>query len=36
VTHRARVDGKSMVHLGGALPIRDEDAERRLVHRLRD
>ncbi|HEU4612025.1 MAG TPA: SNF2-related protein, partial [Kofleriaceae bacterium] len=33
---RARVDGKSIVHLGGALPIRDEDAERRLVHRLRD
>jgi SNF2 family DNA or RNA helicase len=24
------------VHITGALPIRDEDAERRLVHRLRD
>jgi superfamily II DNA or RNA helicase len=33
---RARVDGRSLVHLNGALPIRDEDAERRLVHRLRD
>jgi superfamily II DNA or RNA helicase len=34
---RARVDGgKTLVHLDGALPIRDEDAERRLVHRLRD
>jgi superfamily II DNA or RNA helicase len=33
---RARVDGRTLVHLGGALPIRDEDAERRLVHRLRD
>ncbi|NVB80726.1 MAG: DEAD/DEAH box helicase [Kofleriaceae bacterium] len=33
---RARVDGRSLVHLGGTLPIRDEDAERRLVHRLRD
>lgn len=33
---RARVDGRSLVHLGGALPFRDEDAERRLVHRLRD
>jgi superfamily II DNA or RNA helicase len=33
---RARVDGKTLVHLGGTLPIRDEDAERRLVHRLRD
>jgi len=32
----ARVDGKQLVHLQGALPIRDEDAERRLVHRLRD
>jgi superfamily II DNA or RNA helicase len=33
---RARVDGRTLVHLGGSLPIRDEDAERRLVHRLRD
>ncbi len=33
---RARVDGKTLVHLEGALPIRDEDAERRLIHRLRD
>jgi superfamily II DNA or RNA helicase len=33
---RARVDGRSLVHLEGALPLRDEDAERRLVHRLRD
>jgi superfamily II DNA or RNA helicase len=33
---RSRVDGKTLVHLGGALPIRDEDTERRLVHRLRD
>jgi superfamily II DNA or RNA helicase len=33
---RARVDGRTLVHLGGALPVRDEDAERRLVHRLRD
>ena len=33
---RARVDGRQLVHLEGPLPIRDEDAERRLVHRLRD
>ncbi|MDB4956562.1 MAG: SNF2-related protein [Myxococcales bacterium] len=33
---RARVDGQVLVHLNGALPIRDHDAERRLVHRLRD
>ncbi|MGE5186428.1 MAG: DEAD/DEAH box helicase, partial [Acidobacteriota bacterium] len=33
---RARVDGRTLVHLSGALPVRDEDAERRLVHRLRD
>jgi superfamily II DNA or RNA helicase len=33
---RARVDSKTLVHMGGTLPIRDEDAERRLVHRLRD
>ena len=42
---RARIDGlhgygggarTTLVHLNGPLPIRDEDAERRLVHRLRD
>jgi len=33
---RARVDGRSLTHLSGSLPMRDEDAERRLVHRLRD
>jgi len=33
---RARVDGGRLVHLKGPLPIRDEDAERRLTHRLRD
>ncbi len=33
---RARVDGRTMVYLNGALPIRDEDTERQLVHRLRD
>ena len=33
---RARVDGGRLSHIGGALPVRDEDAERRLVHRLRD
>ena len=33
---RARIDGGRVVHLGGALPIRDEDAERKLVHRLRE
>ncbi|HEY4241941.1 MAG TPA: DEAD/DEAH box helicase [Kofleriaceae bacterium] len=33
---RARVDGASMVHLQGPLPIRDADAERKLTHRLRD
>ncbi|HEY5934897.1 MAG TPA: DEAD/DEAH box helicase, partial [Kofleriaceae bacterium] len=33
---RVRIDGNRVVHLGGALPIRDEDAERKLVHRLRD
>ncbi|HWO25832.1 MAG TPA: DEAD/DEAH box helicase [Kofleriaceae bacterium] len=33
---RARVDGGRLVHQGGALPLRDEDAERRLTHRLRD
>jgi len=33
---RARVDAGRLVHLEGALPVRDEDAERKLVHRLRD
>ncbi|MCX5745520.1 MAG: DEAD/DEAH box helicase [Proteobacteria bacterium] len=33
---RARIDGANLVHLNGSLPIRDPDAERRLVHRLRD
>ncbi|MBL9016971.1 MAG: DEAD/DEAH box helicase [Myxococcales bacterium] len=33
---RARVDGGTLVHLEGALPVRDQDAERRLTHRLRD
>jgi superfamily II DNA or RNA helicase len=33
---RARVDGRHLVHISGSLPIRDEDAERRLIHRLRD
>jgi len=33
---RARVDGTTLVHIDGALPIRDHDAERRLTHRLRD
>jgi superfamily II DNA or RNA helicase len=33
---RSRVDGATLVHLTGALPIRDQDAERKLTHRLRD
>ncbi|MEO7092698.1 MAG: SNF2-related protein, partial [Polyangiales bacterium] len=33
---RARVDGTRLVHISGALPVRDEDSERRLTHRLRD
>jgi superfamily II DNA or RNA helicase len=33
---RARIDGGRLVHLGGAVPVRDEDAEQRLVHALRD
>jgi superfamily II DNA or RNA helicase len=33
---RARVDGDKLTHLEGALPIRDQDAERKLIHRLRD
>src|SRR5262249_45812918 len=33
---RARVDDGRLVHLDGPVPLRDEDAERRLVHKLRD
>ncbi|MBA2539015.1 MAG: DEAD/DEAH box helicase [Deltaproteobacteria bacterium] len=33
---RSRIDAGRLVHLEGALPVRDEDAERRLVHRMRD
>ncbi len=33
---RARVDGGRLVHITGSLPVRDEDSERRLTHRLRD
>jgi superfamily II DNA or RNA helicase len=33
---RARVDGRTLVYIDGPLPVRDEDAERRLLHRLRD
>jgi len=33
---RARVQGNALVHIEGALPIRDQDAERKLTHRLRD
>ncbi|HEY5944582.1 MAG TPA: SNF2-related protein, partial [Kofleriaceae bacterium] len=35
-TGSLRPGSTTLVHLNGALPIRDEDAERRLVHRLRD
>ena len=33
---RARVDAGRLVHISGSLPVRDEDTERRLTHRLRD
>ncbi len=33
---RARIDGNRLVHLGGAVPIRDPGAERELIFRLRD
>jgi superfamily II DNA or RNA helicase len=33
---RARVDGDRLVHLGGALPVRDLAAEKELLWRLRD
>jgi superfamily II DNA or RNA helicase len=32
----ARIDDGRLVHLGGPVPVRDEDAEKRLVFRLRD
>jgi superfamily II DNA or RNA helicase len=32
----ARIDDGKMVHLGGPVPIRDNAAERTLIHRLRD
>jgi len=31
-----RIDDNRMTHLGGPVPIRDDAAERRLVHKLRD
>ncbi|MFN7130979.1 MAG: DEAD/DEAH box helicase, partial [Myxococcales bacterium] len=31
-----RIDNGRMVYLGGAVPLRDEAAEQRLVHQLRD
>ena len=33
---RARVDNGRIVHIQGALPIRDQNEERKLTHRLRD
>jgi hypothetical protein len=33
---RARVNGSTLQHIEGALPIRDQDEERKLTHRLRD
>ncbi len=33
---RARVDAGRLVHLNGALPLRDEALERQLLYRLRD
>jgi superfamily II DNA or RNA helicase len=33
---QARLDGTRLVHLAGALPVRDEAAERQLLYRLRD
>ncbi len=32
----ARIDAGQLIHLGGDVPIRDEEAERRAVRRLRD
>lgn len=33
---RARIDNGRLMHLGGAVPIRDPNAERELIWRLRD
>src|SRR5450432_4145570 len=33
---RARIDAGRLVHLNGSVPIRDQDSERRLMHRMRD
>lgn len=33
---RARIDGGKLVHLEGAVPLRDLNAERDVVHRLRE
>ena len=33
---RARIDDGKLIHLSGAVPIRDEAGERALIHRLRD
>ena len=33
---RVRIDAGRVIHLSGALPVRDTDSERRLMHRLRD
>ena len=33
---RARLDGERLTHLGGELPLRDPQAERQLLYRLRD
>ena len=33
---RARVDGQRLTHIDGVLPIRDPNAEKELIHRLRD
>ncbi len=33
---RARVDAGRLVHIQGSLPIRDQNEERKLTHRLRD
>jgi superfamily II DNA or RNA helicase len=32
----ARIDGGRLVHLEGPVPVRDEAAEKHLIHRLRD
>jgi superfamily II DNA or RNA helicase len=33
---RAHIDDGKLIHLSGAVPIRNEDAERGIIHRLRD